>query len=520
MRILTLLVFSCSMLSAQDAAPATPAPAAEPAAPVALATTPASPPAPVPPPEPGATAITVTVPVVSPDIAPLAPPDLDSPYASPRDAARHRFQATLAELETGRNLKTGIQGFAEAFAIDRTYAAAAFNLGILCAIAEKWEDALSALEEATRLDPALGKTAASQIERLRLIRSLDATPDGKRRHAYDDALYPVLSQLTKIPVADSVAALAGVGKIDPKRWEAAALLAGLSGNGSGYDVTARFLDIALANASQPAVKQRLEKALEAAQRELRYAAARATADAAADRGEYDKAGELYEKTWAVIPARASNGMDAASAWLLHDDTAHAAALLVRLREAGDTEFAGSAAAMLKELEPIEPATKAAPADARDFFRDAGTPDPIYISDLLPPVDQSEMEILARPLPKLVSDAQSVVLLSVLTANPGDAPQSAGLPDLPAPRIPGESPWRELAQLRTDPVAIDPAALPAQERGRILVQTPSPVEIRVNGMPIPNQPPLELSLQPGLYRITVGPREREVNLKPAAHLSFH
>src|SRR5581483_8747497 len=157
-------------------------------------------------------------------------------------------------------------------------------------------------------------------ERLRLIRSLEATPDGKRRHHYDDALYPVFERLAKLPVADAVAALAEVGKVDPKRWEAPALLAGLSGNGRSYDVAARFLDIAVSNATQPAIKERLEKALEAAQRELRYAAARATADAAADRGEYDKAGELYEKTWAVIPARASNGMDAASAWLLYDDT--------------------------------------------------------------------------------------------------------------------------------------------------------------------------------------------------------
>lgn len=499
MRVFTYLVLICSIASAQDTPPA---PAAEPAA------------------APVATEVPLTVPVVSLDIPPLAPPDLDSPYASPRDAARHRFQATLAELQSARNLKAGIQGFADAFAIDRTYAAAAFNLAILCAIAEKWEDSLSAFEEAARLDSALGKSVTPQIERLRLIRSLEATPDGKRRHRYDDALYPVFEQLAKLSVADATAALADVGKVDPKRWEAPALLAGLSGNGRSYDVAARFLDIAVSNATQPAIKERLEKALEAAQRELRYAAARATADAAADRGEYDKAGELYEKTWAVIPARASNGMDAASAWLLHDDTAHAAALLVRLREAGDTEYAGSAVAMLKELEPIEPAAKGASADARDFFRDAGSADPVYIADLLPRIDPSEMELLARPLPKLVSDAEPVVLLSALAANAADAPQSAALPDLPTPRIPGESPWREIDQLRTEPVVADPAAQLVPERGSILVQTASPVELRVNGTPISNQPPVELSLQPGLYRIAVGTHEREINLKPAAHLNLH
>src|SRR4029077_2396543 len=92
--------------------------------------------APAPPSQP------VAVPVVTLDVAPLAPPDLNSPYASPRDAARHRFQATLAELQSGRNIKAGLQGFGEAFALDRTYAAAAFNLGLIACIAEKWDDAL------------------------------------------------------------------------------------------------------------------------------------------------------------------------------------------------------------------------------------------------------------------------------------------------------------------------------------------------------------------------------------------
>src|SRR5690242_7658113 len=78
--------------------------------------------APAAPAEPAAApAPAITVPMVAVDLAPLAPADPDSPYASPRDAARHRFQATLAELQSARNLKAGMQGFAEAFALDRSY---------------------------------------------------------------------------------------------------------------------------------------------------------------------------------------------------------------------------------------------------------------------------------------------------------------------------------------------------------------------------------------------------------------
>jgi PEGA domain len=432
-------------------------------------------------------------PTVSLDIPPLSPPDLDSPYASPRDAARHRFQATLAELQSSRNLKAALQGFADAFSTDRAYAAAAFNLGVVAAIAGKWEDALAALQEAARIDPGgLGKTAAPQIERLRLICSLEATADGQRRRRYDEALYPVLANLAKLQPGDAMAALADVGRIDSRRWEAPALIAGLNGNGRTYDVAARFLEISVANATDAGIKSRLEHARQAAERELRYTAARATADAAADRAEYGKAGELYEAAWAVIPARASNGMEAASAWLLQDDTARAATLLARLRECGNPELVYSAGAMLKQLEPIEAGAKAPAAGTRDFFRDAGSTEPVHISDLLPPVDPTEMEVLARPLPKLVQDAEPVVLLSALSANAAEAAQNVSLPVLPAPRVAGENPWRELSQLQSAAAGGQPAP-----------QTERPVETVDLSKGARNRRSLQVTSQPSGARIFIG-----------------
>ena len=542
-------------------------------------------------------------PVVTVDVTPLRAPDLDSPYASPRDAARHRFQATLDELKASRSTKAGLQGFGEAFVLDRTYAAAAFNLGVVAAIAEKWEDALGALEEAARLDPnGLGKIASPHIERLRLISSLASTPDGRRTLRYNEALYPVLTKLSKLQPADAMAALAEVGRIDPKRWEAPALLAALNGDGRGYNVSVKFLEIAVANASHPAIKLALKKALHAAELELSYTASRAAADAAADRGEYEKAASLYEATWAIIPARASNGMDAASAWLLHDDTGHAATLLVRLRESGNDEYSAPAGAMLKELEPIEPAAKATGSDAAQFFRDAGSAKPVRIAGLIPSIDTSAMEILSRPLPTLIQDPEPVVLLAALSANPADAAQAAVLPVLPAPRLTGENPWRELMQFtnpapagesaaaerppdtadltrgggvrrrlqvstqpagarifigyRADPVCQSPCtlqvgpgnysvrvSLPGYEeeakqvrittagtslqfplravRGNIIVQTSAPAKLKLNDTAVSVPAPVELSLVPGLYRISANfgstARERLITIKPGARL---
>ena len=413
-------------------------------------------PVPGPTPDPQPVAQPAPAPVVTLDLTPLSPPDLESPYASPRDAARHRLQATLAELRSSRNTKLAMQGFGEALLMERTYAAAAFNLGVVAAIAEKWQDALAALEEAARLDPnGRGKAAQPQIERLRLICSLEATENGRRKRQYDEALYPVLAKLPKLAPAEATATLTEIGRIDPKRWEVPALLAGMNGSDHGYDVAAKFLEIAVANANDPAIKARLEKALHAAERELRYAAAKASADATVDKGEYDKAAELYEAAWTAVPARSSNGMQAAAAWLLHDDTSRAASILVRLRDSGNDEFSVPAVAMLKELEPIEPGAKATSSDAAQFFRDAGPAQPVRIADMIPPVNEGSMEILARPLPRLVQDAEPVVLLAALSMNPADAAQANALPVLPAPRIAGESPWQELSQLRGAVAPTDP-----------------------------------------------------------------
>jgi hypothetical protein len=543
-------------------------------------------------------------PVLTLDVSPLAPPDLASPYAGPRDAARHRFQVTLAQLQASHNTHAAMQGFAEAFAADRTYSPAAFNLGVIAAIAEKWEDALAALEEAARLDPAeFGKAAAPSIERLRKICAMEAAPEGKLERRYDEALYPVLQKLPKLPPADAMQAVAEVGRVDPKRWEAPALMAGLSGNGHGYDVAAKFLEIAVANAREPQLKARLQKALDAAQRELRYDAARAAADGAADRGEYEKAGTLYEDAWAVMPARSSNGMEGASAWLLHDDTAHASSLLFRLKESADPELAPLAGAMLKELEPIEPAAEATASDTRDFFRDPGATRPVVISDMIPGIDTSTMELLARPLPKLVQDAEPVLLLAALSVAAGDPAATTPMPELSPLRMTGEHPWREAQRLlpvrpveapstqaerplstadisagakihRALQVTSIPAgarifvgetAEPACEtpctiqaaigtysvraslagyrdelrevrvaakgaeldipleliRSNLIVEAAGATALKVNGTAVAGQAPVELSLAPGLYRISAefGPatRERTLNLKPGARL---
>jgi hypothetical protein len=420
-------------------------------------------------------------PVVTVSATPLAPPDLTSPYASPRDAARHRLQATLASLTVNRDLKDGIQGFAQAYLEDSTYAQAAFDLAILAAIDEKWDDAANALDQAVKLDPrGLGASAAPQLERLKLLASLEKSADGRRKHRYDEALLRMLEQLPVLSFDAANSELAALGRIDAKRWEAPALLAGLNGDGRGYETVLKFLEIAVANATDPAVKAALETARKAAERELQYSSTRAAAEAASDTGDYAKAAELYQTAWTAIPARTENGLDAASALLLSDDTAHASALLARLRESGDGGVGELAGAMLKQLEPIEPAAKSSSSDAAQFFRDRGPREPVQIAALIPQVDRTPLEIYTRPLPKLVDDSSAVVLLASLAA---DAPvKDPSLPALPPPTVPGESPWQEISlmKLRAVPATSTPTRTPqtVDKAG----DGPFPHVVQVNSQP--------------------------------------
>ncbi len=478
------------------------------AAAVCLAQDPAPPPAPV----------MVSVP-------PLAPVDLNTPYASPRDAARHRLQATLAELSENRNVKDGLRGFAQAFSEDHTYAAAAFNLGILAAIAEKWDDAVAAFEEASKLDPALAKAAAGQLERLRLIAKLEKSAEGRRRRAYDESLLLLVQTLPAMSSADAIAALVDLGRIDPKRWEAPALLAGINGEGMTYQAASKFLEIAIANAGAPAVRQSLEPARQAIDREVAYTTARASAEAASDQGDYPKAAELYQTAWTKIPARVENGLDAASSLLLCDDTQHASALLARLRDSKDPEAAAQAGAMLKQLAPVEPAAATTTSDADQFFRDPGPREPVHIGAMIPAIDRAPLEIYRRPLPKLVEDTTPVALLASFAL---DAPASVPLPPLAASSFSGESPWREATsagRAETIPArAVQTADLSAgaAEPGTLQITSdPAGARVFVGAASDPAcETPCNLKLAAGDYslRLTLaGHREVQQNVQVKAEM---
>jgi hypothetical protein len=363
----------------------------------------------------------------------------------------------MTDLAIHRDAKPGLREMAEAFATDPTYAPAAFNLGLLCALTGKWQDAVAALTEAVRLDAGqFGAVLEPQIERLRLIATLESTPDGQRARRYDEALHSLLKRWKNVSQADAASTLVQIGRVDPRRWEAPSLLAGLLGDGRNYEAAVKFLEIAAANASSASHKSALQKAIAAAQREIRYGRARRDAEIASMNAEYEKAAQMYEGAWKEMPARADSGMFAASAFLLADDTSRASGVLHRLQHSPDKSLSAAAVAMLKQLEPIEPSAKASGSGAEEFFRDPGPVEPVRIADLVPVMDKARMEILARPLPRMVVDSTPVVLLESLAAEraPGTLPPA--LPAASPARLSGDRPWSEIQQL----VAASRAAMAA------------------------------------------------------------
>lgn len=451
------------------------------------------------------------IPVIPVDVPPIGPVDVNAVYASPRDAARHRLQSTLSALESKRDIRAGIRGLAQAVIVDRTYAPAVFDLAVLCAIASQWDDAIPALKEAARLDPSrFGPIASDQLVRWQILESRHRTEEGRRRLNYDLALGPALDRMKKANTAESLRVLAEVGRIDPNRWEAPALIAKLHAETGAFSQSVQFLQIAHANAAPP-VKESLRKALAVMEREVRYLQLRQQAETAADNGEHAKAAALFENAWSVVPARFENGVEAASALLLANDTAKAAVVLARLVAGRDERTGKAAGSMLKELAAIESTAGQAGAADTAFFHDAGFAEPPMLDGMLPEIDRKPLEILARPLPSLIRDEEAVTLLASLSAAPAEAAQ-AFLPALPEPGVAGEQPWREVLVMTSK--RIEAAASDVQTEsasiaeGRvqktIVVRTePARALVFANGRSDPScRTPCDLMVDAGTHEIAV------------------
>jgi hypothetical protein len=168
--------------------------------------------------------------------------------------------------------------------------------------------------------------------------------------------------------------------------------------------------------------------------------------------------------------------------------------------------------MLKHLEPIEAAAKGSGGSAGEFFRDAGPVEPVRIADLVPVMDKRRMEVLARPLPRMVLDPAPVTLLESFAADRAPSALPPALPAVSPAHLPGDRPWNEVQQFIAAsriPVAAAPAAETSRQSadvgsGRVkrtlaIDTTPAGATLYFDGATDPAcASPCDVQIAPGIY----------------------
>lgn len=468
------------------------------------------------------------------EATPLAPFDPASPFASPRDAARHRMAYALAALTTSRDVGQGLQGLLQSAALDPTYQPALFNLGILCQLLEKWDDAQSFLEAAERREAGNWKKAAeTELERVRLVAKLVKTEEGKRSRAYGTAIVAAADRGEDGPLQETIDIWAAVMKIDPARWEAPARIGVLISGGRQYAEAVRFFAAAARNASEH--RALFERMRDAAQREAAFQTADEAGRAAWDSGKYDVAAGSFRQAWQVFPDRASLGLESAAAYLVKDDFGTAAEILGQIRGSGMAEPARRATAMLEAVKEISPQSREALSK---------TPAPLTapenwsaVAGLTPPLVTDEMRLLSRAPARLSIDPEpprasldlAIDASGVAAALPAEA--SAAL----APRLAGTSPFSEFAQIAAQasrppsPPAVSKVELPPVKGKRStklnVTSTPDGADVAADeGVPV-CKTPCELVLPAGshvvrLTRLNFEPFEKKVSAVRDASVEAH
>jgi tetratricopeptide (TPR) repeat protein len=302
----------------------------------------------------------------------------------------------------GHNRERALGMFMMSIQRDPSYAPALFNLGVMSAKAERWDDAVKFYQEAHNLDTAnqFGAIAEAELKRVERIAQLESTPDGQRQRHFDMQLAEVIGQFNDPAIArDNAVKLM---KADPSRWEAAAIAGIMQAALAQYDDSAKSLDTA-GRLAPVDWRSKLLTAADLTRQEGQYLRLVREGDEATVQKKYEDAAKLYADAWQASPARSQTGMQSAISFLMADQVSLAVQTLSRLRQVGTPEISDKAGRILKELAAIsEPAKTAAlltRSGETEEVVDVAERVRATLGDLLSP----EMKISVAPNPALLSD---------------------------------------------------------------------------------------------------------------------
>jgi tetratricopeptide (TPR) repeat protein len=337
-------------------------------------------------------------------------PDVNAPWRKLYSNVR---QASLAAMKVGQKEARPRTANERAFNLllmatrrDPAFVKPVFNLGVVCEMSERWEDALSFYKTVPSLeqDPRILETANSEVERLKVITALMATPDGRRKRDFDIALVALLdAKVDPVVGADRAESLA---KQDRSRWEAPALAAEMYSALEKYAQAAKSLEAATRVAPSDK-KASLNAALEIAKAQAKYQELVDSGIKSWEEKKYEDAAKLYQEAWKVDPSHLDTGMDSAVAYLMADQIKQAVAMLSLLLQTDADVSSQKVRAMLKQLVPVSVEAK----DALNNSNGGATP-----AVRLSPADRitkavgdlasAEVRLIARPTPAFIDEQQA------------------------------------------------------------------------------------------------------------------
>ena len=338
-----------------------------------------------------------------------------TPSDDPAALYENRHEAAIAALkEANRYAALGRSGSDRAINLlliaakrEPSFGKPVYNLGVLCAQGDRWQDAINFYQEAQQVDPnpEMVKLAADELERVGLIFSLESSSEGRRRRQFDRDFMEAL-QKKEAPLA--LDAVNRLSKSDPGNWEAFALAGMLQAELGHNGDSAKALESA-ARLAPDARRKALLSAMDIAKREEQYEGLVQNADQNWEKQNYEAAAKLYADAWEINPGRIAVAMQSATGFLMADQVPLAVQVLARIRQTGPAEYSQKATLMLNELAAISEAAKTAASLDRSSSAEPPAPEVAgRIRDLVGDLSSREMKLVIKPAPKLLEDNTSFI----------------------------------------------------------------------------------------------------------------
>jgi tetratricopeptide (TPR) repeat protein len=347
----------------------------------------------------------------------LAVPNSTAAPDDPASLYLDHHQAALAALKEANKIAALARSGDRAINLlllsskrDPSFSKPIYNLGVLCARAERLEEAISFYREAARVDPSpeMAKLTTDELERVQMLFSLGSTPNGRKRLQFDRAFMNALQNSKDTVIA--LDTLTKLIKSDPDRWEAPALAAVLQAQLGHYADSAKELE----SASHLAPESRRRQLLSAAgiaNDEGKFEELVQDGDAKWEKQQYAPAAKSYSDAWDIIPGRIAIGMQSATGYLMADQIQAAVQILGRVKEIGPSEYSLKATKMLVELSGIsEQAKEAASSDHSSGAAIAVSAVSVQIRDFVGDPSSSEMKLVVKTPPKLLEDDTSFIAI--------------------------------------------------------------------------------------------------------------